>query len=359
MTRLRTRRLRTSLHVGRGCFPVFRAMSLQHGRAAWRLAAVCAALLVMNELSGASPSTLAQRPMAAGQGRHQQPATVQLLPTTAPRQAQSPSVAAQVLAGAEYVPDRLLVRFRAPIGAPARTIIHADVGATVVKTYDTIDNLQLVRLTPGSDVAEAIDQYRSRPDVLYAEPDWIVHAIDTIPDDPDFDDLWGLHNTGQSDGTADADIDAPAAWDLGTGSSEVIVVVVDTGVDYNHEDLAANMFQNTPDCNTNGVDDDGNGFVDDCYGIDTRNDDSDPMDDNNHGTHVSGTIGAVGNNSVGVTGVNWNVSIMACKFLNSNGSGSTSSAIDCFEYIDTMYDAGHTNIVASNNSWGGGGVLRR
>ena len=260
-----------------------------------------------------------------------------------------------MLAGAEYVPDRLLVRFRAPIGAPARTIIHADVGATVVKTYTTIDNLQLVGLAPGSDVGQAIEQYRSRPDVLYAEPDWIVHAIDTIPDDPDFADLWGLHNTGQSGGTADADIDAPAAWDLGTGSSDVIVVVIDSGVDYNHEDLAGNMFQNTPDCNTNGVDDDGNGFVDDCHGIDTVNNDSDPIDDNDHGTHVSGTIGAVGNNSVDVTGVNWNVSIMACKFLDSDGSGPTSGAIDCFGYIDTMYDAGHTNIVASNNSWGGGG----
>ena len=280
---------------------------------------------------------------------------MQLLPTTPPRQAQSPSVAAQVLAGAEYVPDRLLVRFRDPVAAPPRALIHADVGATVVKTYDAINNLQLVRLVPGSDVGQAIEQYRSRPDVLYAEPDWIVHAIDTIPDDPDFDDLWGLHNTGQSDGTADADIDAPAAWDLGTGSSDVIVVVIDTGVDYNHEDLAGNMFKNTPDCNTNGVDDDGNGFVDDCYGIDTVNDDSDPMDDDDHGTHVSGTIGAVGNNTVGVTGVNWDVSIMGCKFLDSNGSGSTSDAIDCFGYIDTMYDAGHTNIVASSNSWGGGG----
>ena len=260
-----------------------------------------------------------------------------------------------MLAGAEYVPDRLLVRFRDPVAASVRAIIHADVGATVVKTYDAINNLQLVRLAPGSDVGQAIEQYRSRPDVLYAEPDWIVHAIDTIPDDTDFASLWGLHNTGQSGGTADADIDAPAAWDLGTGSSDVIVVVIDTGVDYNHEDLAGNMFQNTPDCNTDGVGDDGNGFVDDCYGIDTANNDSDPMDDNDHGTHVSGMIGAVGNNTVGVTGVNWDVSIMGCKFLDSNGSGSTSGAIDCFGYIDTMYDAGHTNIVASSNSWGGGG----
>ena len=362
--RLRTRRLRTSLHACRRCFPgfpgfpafpVFRGMDIQHGRPTWRLAAVCAVFLVTNEFSGASPSALARRLIDAGQGRQQQPATVQLLPTTAPRQAQSSSVAAQVLAGAEYVPDRLLVRFRDPIAASALTLIHADVGATVVKTYDSIDKLQLVRLAPGSDVVQAIEQYRSRPDVLYAEPDWIVHAIDTIPDDTDFDSLWGLHNTGQSGGTADADIDAPAAWDLGTGSSDVIVVVIDSGVDYNHQDLAGNMFQNTPDCNTNGVDDDSNGFVDDCYGIDTVNNDSDPIDDNDHGTHVSGTIGAVGNNSVGVTGVNWNVSIMACKFLDSDGSGPTSGAIDCFGYIDTMYDAGHTNIVASNNSWGGGG----
>ena len=247
-----------------------------------------------------------------------------------------------------------LCGFGIPLRRLRRAIIHADIGATVVKTYTTIDNLQLVRLAPGSEVAEAVEQYMSLPDVLYAEPDWIVHAIDTIPDDPDFGDLWGLHNTGQSGGTADADIDAPAAWDLGTGSSDVIVVVIDTGVDYNHEDLAGNMFQNTPDCNTNGVDDDGNGFVDDCYGIDTINNDSDPMDDEDHGTHVSGTIGAVGNNTVGVTGVNWDVSIMACKFLGSDGSGPTSGAIDCLGYIDTMYDAGHTNIVASNNSWGGG-----
>jgi subtilisin family serine protease len=106
----------------------------------------------------------------------------------------------------------------------------------------------------------------------------------------------------------------------------------------------------TLDCNNNGIDDDGNGYVDDCHGIDTINNDSDPMDDNNHGSHVAGTIGAVGNNGVGVVGVNWNVSIMACKFLGADSSGPISDAIQCLEYFKVMKDQGE-NIVATNNSW--------
>jgi subtilisin family serine protease len=114
------------------------------------------------------------------------------------------------------------------------------------------------------------------------------------------------------------------------------------------------MFRNTADCNNNGIDDDGNGFVDDCFGIDTVNNDSDPMDDNNHGTHVAGIIGAVGNNSAGVVGINWNIKIMACKFINASGSGTIADAIDCLDYVKTMKDRG-LNIIATSNSWGGGG----
>ena len=207
-------------------------------------------------------------------------------------------------------------------------------------------------MSRGVSVKEAIDLYRQDPDVLYAEPNYILRTTLT-PNDTRFGEMWGLNNIGQSGGTPDADIDAPEAWNHTTGSSDVIVAVIDSGVDYNHPDLSANMFRNTADCNNNGIDDDGNGYVDDCYGIDTRNNDSDPMDDNNHGTHVAGTIGAVGNNNRGVVGINWNVQIMACKFVNASGSGTTDDAIDCLEYVKTMKDRGF-NIIATSNSWGGG-----
>ncbi len=252
-----------------------------------------------------------------------------------------------------FVPDEILVRFKEGAFPIDKATAHALADGTPVREFEIVDGLQLVKIPPWMDVDTAIQRYLQNPDVLYAEPNYIVQT-QVIPDDPNFSSLWNLHNTGQSGGTPDADIDAPEAWDITTGSSDVVVAVIDTGIDYNHEDLSANMFQNSDDCNSNGLDDEGNGFVDDCYGIDKVNDDSDPMDDNDHGTHVSGTIGAVGNNSIGVVGVNWHVNLMACKFLDAGGSGSTADAISCLEYVKLMKDRG-VNIVATNNSWGGSG----
>ena len=163
--------------------------------------------------------------------------------------------------------------------------------------------------------------------VRSVEPDRVVTASATLPNDPSFSRLWGLNNAGQTGGVSDADADAPEAWDVTTGSRSVVVAVVDTGIDTNHPDLAANIWRNPGETAGDGIDNDGNGFVDDVSGWNFVSNTPNVFDDNSHGTHVAGTIGAVGNNGVGVTGMNWQVSIMALKFLNSSGSGTTSAAI--------------------------------
>jgi subtilisin family serine protease len=252
----------------------------------------------------------------------------------------------------EYVSDEIIVKFRDGVDEYQKDLARFRVSGTRKKVFKVMRGLEVMKLSRGVSVEEAIALYRQDPNVLYAEPNYILRTTLT-PNDTRFGEMWGLNNVGQSGGTPDADIDAPEAWEITRGSNSVIVAVIDSGVDYNHPDLSPNMFRNTADCNNNGIDDDGNGYVDDCFGIDTRNNDSNPMDDNNHGTHVAGTIGAVGNNNRGVVGINWNVQIMACKFVSSSGSGTTEAAIDCLEYVKIMKDRGF-NIVATNNSWGGG-----
>jgi subtilisin family serine protease len=157
-------------------------------------------------------------------------------------------------------------------------------------------------------------------------------SLQVTPNDPQFNQLWGLNNTGQTGGTVDADIDAPQAWDIQQGSQNVVVAVVDTGVDYNHQDLAANIWANTGEIANDGIDNDSNGYTDDVRGYDFINNDNNPWDDNSHGSHVAGTIGAVGNNNIGVVGVSPNVSIMPLKFLSSAGGGTSSAAAKAIDY---------------------------
>ncbi|MDN3392465.1 S8 family serine peptidase [Pseudoalteromonas sp. APC 3691] len=206
----------------------------------------------------------------------------------------------------------------------------------------------------GMSTKEAIERLKSHQAIEYVEPDYRVSIAANTPNDPRFDELWGLNNLGQTGGIADADIDAPEAWEISIGSRDVVVGVIDTGVDYSHSDLADNAWVNTGEIAGDGIDNDGNGYIDDIHGINAITDAGDPMDDQGHGTHVSGTIGASGNNSTGVVGVNHEVSIVGCKFLDAAGSGSTSDAIKCIDYMVNLKNSG-VNLRVLNNSWGGGG----
>ncbi|MHC4926823.1 MAG: S8 family serine peptidase [Planctomycetota bacterium] len=261
----------------------------------------------------------------------------------------------------EHKPGQVLVRFRENDGAQLSASSTSSRGlsdrglsdvlpdAVIVREYDSVSGLSLVQLPADMTVQEALESLNAMDHVLYAQPNYRVYANSVFPNDTRFDDLWGLHNTGQTGGVSDADIDVPEAWDISQGSDSVVVAVIDTGIDYDHEDLAANMWVNTAEYNGSaGVDDDGNGYVDDIYGYDFDHGDGDPMDDHYHGTHCAGTIGAVGNNGIGIAGVCWNVKIMAVKFLDSSGGGWTSDAIDSVEYATLM------GADIMSNSWGGG-----
>ena len=284
----------------------------------------------------------------------------------------------------EYNPGELIVRFAPKPNFQQRTkseqntILASINGGIVKRTYKLVPGLSLVKLPAPRTVKNSLADFRRLPGILYVEPNYKIRLYSTEPNDSSFDYLWGMHNTGQTGGTFDADIDAPEAWDIRTDANDIIVAVIDTGVDYNHFDLAENIWINTDeepnDANNDGrpgisgfdddvdnlidedsngrepgdpnwtndlfEDDDENGYVDDFYGYDfsgytPADQDNDPMDEYGHGTHVAGTIGAFGNNGIGVTGVCWNVKIMALKIMPPYSGGLeafVNNAIEAIEY---------------------------
>lgn len=284
--------------------------------------------------------------------------TLAVLPCLAAAKLPDAGVKQPVVASSDAVIVKYKKNASAEMRKQARSLVKAkisDVNADEIDdNYKSLLSGRLAKFKiSGMSTKEAIARLKSHQAIEYVEPDYRV-SIATTPNDPRFGDLWGLNNEGQTGGVADADIDAPEAWSISTGSRDVVVGVIDTGVDYSHADLLANAWVNPGEIAGDGIDNDGNGFVDDVHGINAITNSGDPMDDQGHGTHVSGTIGASGNNNEGVVGVNHDVSIAGCKFLDASGSGSTSDAIKCIDYMVELKNSG-VNLRVLNNSWGGGG----
>ncbi len=234
------------------------------------------------------------------------------------------------------------------------------------KSFKSIGNFEKLNLSFG-DFAKltnvnlsnkAISELANNPEIEYVEPNWIIKVdpVDNseVATDPKYSQQWGLTNTGKnsggwfSPGKAGEDVNAEKAWEITKGSKDIIVAVIDTGIDYRHPDLKENLWTNDAELNgIEGVDDDGNGYVDDIYGYDFANNDADPVDGHSHGTHCAGVIGA-SHNSIGVKGVMANVKLMGIKFLSDSGSGETIGAIKSIEYATKM--GAHI----TSNSWGGG-----
>ena len=247
---------------------------------------------------------------------------------------------------AEYVPGEILVKFKKSATALSINAVLSETDSAPKKEFRSI-GVHQIALPDGLSVDEAVEAYSREPNVEYAEPNYIV-SIDAIPDDAYFANLWGLDNSGQTGGTDDADIDAPEAWDLTTGSRSTVIAVIDTGVSLDHPDLQSNIWTNEgeTDC-SDGIDNDGNGYIDDCRGWDFLANDNSPMDYNGHGTHVAGIIAGAGNNSAGTTGVMWEARIMPLRFMGISGRGTVSDAVSAIEY------ARRNGARVINLSWGG------
>jgi len=253
----------------------------------------------------------------------------------------------------KYEPGKLIVKFKKDIclsvssdgvlniGLKSIDKLNAEFSVTSIEKLfgdsspDALSNIYMFTFYDGFDVLDVLGQYNNDPNVEYAELNYIGTFLTVesktysgnFPNDPHFDQQWGLHNTGQSGGTIDADINAPEAWEIETGDHDVIIAIVDSGVDYTHNDLADNIWNNENEIPDNGIDDDNNGFIDDIRGWDFESNDSDPMDTNlGHGTHCAGIAGAIGNNGIGIAGVCWNCSIMAVRIGDDHGPGENAAA---------------------------------
>ncbi len=234
---------------------------------------------------------------------------------------------------AAVAPARILVKPKPGVRRAELEQIYAARGCRVYREYPEIGSLQVIEVALPLTIEAQIDHFRASQFFEYVEPDRVIQGT-YMPNDPLLRNgtLWNLDNTGFNGGRADADIDAPEAWDLQSDASGIIVAVIDSGVRYTHQDLNANMWRNHGETPGNGRDDDGNGYVDDRFGINAIANSGNPMDAHGHGTHIAGIIGAVPDNGVGCAGVAFRVQIMALKFQDAGLYGVASDAIECIDY---------------------------
>ena len=253
--------------------------------------------------------------------------------------------------------DELLVKFAPKLGVADVELFARAKGASRIdrlgkgEKRGRLSQWYVLKLNPGTDRQRAEKELASDASVLAVQPNYALY-LDAAPNDPDFDKLWGLHNTGQPSlsiqlpGRIDADIDAPEAWELPAAGTTVLVAVTDTGVDYTHPDLAANIWNNPGEIAGDNQDNDDNGYIDDVYGYDFADADANPMDSGSHGTHVAGTIAAVYNNGVGVSGVAREARLMVLKTFGDDGVAWSSDSVTAINY------AIQNGAKVINASWG-------
>jgi subtilisin family serine protease len=240
------------------------------------------------------------------------------------------------------VAGEILVKFRRSASIERRNAAAAGRAARLLRRFIALDTDHL-RLDPGQRVDDAIDAWRRDPDVAAVQPNYLRQAVGETVNDPLLlnETLWGFHK-----------IQAPAAWSrVMPASATVVVANIDSGVNYRHPDLAANMWVNPAETPGDGIDNDGNGYADDVHGINAIARTGDPLDDHGHGTHTAGTLAATGNNGIGVVGVHYKAKIVACKFLSASGTGTDAGAVECFNYVTALKRRG-VNIRVTSNSWG-------
>ncbi|MEM6472450.1 MAG: S8 family serine peptidase, partial [Planctomycetota bacterium] len=248
-----------------------------------------------------------------------------------------------------YVADQLLLAFKDNVPDSARQLLLEREGLEITKSFQTISAV-VVSTLPGVNIPDLAYRLSGMPEIDYAEPDFLMQPT-FVPNDPLYPQQWHYDNVGQTGGTPGADISLEEAWDITTGDPNVVVAVIDSGIDLTHPDLVSSLWVNPGEIPGDGIDNDGNGYIDDINGIDPVEGDVVPQDIIGHGTHVAGTVGATGNNGIGVSGVNQNVSLMILR--NCDIFCPQSASIESVEYATMMRLNHGINVVASNNSYGG------